>query len=162
MIQVMYGDVFEMPFRVRLAFRDDSDKYLGSKELWASAQNSIKKIADKLGFDYRIDEGEATFYGPKIEFVVKDALGRENQCGTIQLDFVQPERFGLEYTDETGNQVHPVMIHKALLGLAGTVYVSNDRALRWAISDLVGARASAVGTGKTTRPSWLNLLKLSD
>lgn len=116
MVKVMYNDVFAMPFRVRLAFRDGTDKYLGSKELWSSAQNSIQKIADKLGFEYVIEEGEATFYGPKIEFIVKDALNRENQCATIQLDFVLPERFGLEYTDADGTKKRPVMVHKALLG----------------------------------------------
>lgn len=116
MVKIMYEDVFEMPFRVRLAFRDDSDKYFGDKALWERAQSSIKKIADKLGFKYVIEEGEATFYGPKIEFVVKDALGRENQLATIQLDFVQPERFGLEYAAEDGTKKRPVMVHKALLG----------------------------------------------
>lgn len=116
MVKIMYEDVFEMPFRVRLAFRDDSDKYFGDTKLWDRAQKAIQKIADKLAFDYVIEEGEATFYGPKIEFVVKDALGRENQCATIQLDFVQPERFGLEYMAEDGSKKRPVMIHKALLG----------------------------------------------
>ncbi|MFA5004223.1 MAG: threonine--tRNA ligase [Candidatus Saccharimonadales bacterium] len=116
MIKTMYDGVFQMPFRVRLAFRDDSDKYFGEKELWNRAQEAIQKIADKLKFEYVIEEGEATFYGPKIEFVVKDALGRENQCGTIQLDFVQPERFGLKYIAEDGSEQVPVMVHKALLG----------------------------------------------
>jgi threonyl-tRNA synthetase len=105
-----------MSFRVRLAFRNDSDKYLGSSELWQSAQKSITSISDKLKLDYVIEEGEATFYGPKIEFVIQDSLGREWQCATIQLDFVQPERFGLEYTASDGSQQRPVMIHKALLG----------------------------------------------
>lgn len=116
MVKIMYEDVFEMPFRVRLAFRDDSDKYFGDKALWERSQSSIQKIADKLGFKYVIEEGEATFYGPKIEFVVKDALGRENQLATIQLDFVQPERFGLEYAAEDGTKKRPAMVHKALLG----------------------------------------------
>jgi threonyl-tRNA synthetase len=116
MVKIMYNDVFDMPFRVRLAFRNDSDKYLGSPELWESAQKSITSITDKLKLDYVIEEGEATFYGPKIEFIVQDSLGREWQCATIQLDFVQPERFGLEYTANDGTQQRPVMIHKALLG----------------------------------------------
>jgi threonyl-tRNA synthetase len=116
MIKTMYATVFAMPFRVRLAFRDDTDKYLGSRELWDQAQSSIKKIADKLQFDYAIEEGEATFYGPKIEFVAQDALGRENQLATIQLDFVMPQRFNLEYIAEDGSKQHPVMVHKALLG----------------------------------------------
>jgi threonyl-tRNA synthetase len=116
MVKIMYRDVFGMSFRVRLAFRNDSDKYLGSSELWQSAQKSITSISDKLKLDYVIEEGEATFYGPKIEFVIQDSLGREWQCATIQLDFVQPERFGLEYTASDGSQQRPVMIHKALLG----------------------------------------------
>ncbi len=116
MVKIMYNDVFDMSFRVRLAFRNDSDKYLGSPELWESAQKSITSISDKLKLDYVIEEGEATFYGPKIEFVVQDSLGREWQCATIQLDFIQPERFGLEYTASDGTQQRPVMIHKALLG----------------------------------------------
>lgn len=116
MVKLMYQDVFQMPFRVRLAFRDETDKYFGDAVMWERAQNSIKKISDKLGFEYVIEEGEATFYGPKIEFVVKDAIGREHQCATIQLDFVQPERFGLEYADADGSMKRPVMIHKALLG----------------------------------------------
>jgi len=116
MVKIMYQDVFGMSFRVRLAFRNNSDKYLGSSELWQSAQKSITSITDKLKLEYVIEEGEATFYGPKIEFVVQDSLGREWQCATIQLDFVQPERFGLEYTASDGTQQRPVMIHKALLG----------------------------------------------
>lgn len=116
MVKVMYNDVFNMSFRVRLAFRDDSDKYIGSQELWQAAEKSITSITDKLKFDYVIEKGEATFYGPKIEFVVQDSLGREWQCATIQLDFVQPERFSLEYTASDGTQQRPVMIHKALLG----------------------------------------------
>lgn len=116
MVESMYRDVFKMDFRVRLAFRDDSDKYFGEEKLWETAQEAIQKIADKLQFEYVIEEGEATFYGPKIEFVVTDAIGRENQCATIQLDFVQPERFKLEYTAEDGSKQTPVMIHKALLG----------------------------------------------
>src|SRR5665213_1207563 len=116
MVKIMYNDIFDMSFRVRLAFRNDSDKYLGSPELWQSAQKSITSISDKLKLDYVIEEGEATFYGPKIEFVIRDSLGREWQCATIQLDFIQPERFGLEYTASDGSQQRPVMIHKALLG----------------------------------------------
>jgi threonyl-tRNA synthetase len=116
MVKTMYENAFQMTFRVRLAFRDESDRYLGEAKLWDEAQHSIKKIADELKFEYVIEEGEATFYGPKIEFVIKDSLGREWQCATIQLDFVQPERFGLTYTDSDGNEKRPVMIHKALLG----------------------------------------------
>lgn len=105
-----------MSLRVRLSYRDDTDAYLGSAELWASAQAQLKNavLANKL--DYFEQEGEAAFYGPKIDFMVSDAIGREHQLSTVQLDFVMPERFGLEYTDEDGSTGRPVMIHCALLG----------------------------------------------
>ena len=105
-----------MKLRVRLSYRDDSDAYLGDKDLWASAQDQLKAavIANKL--DYFEEEGEAAFYGPKIDFMATDALGREHQVATVQLDFVQPERFELEYTSGEGSKERPVMIHCALLG----------------------------------------------
>lgn len=111
----LYGTV-GMSLRVRLSYRDDSDAYLGSQELWASAQKQLKAavIANKL--DYFEQEGEAAFYGPKIDFMATDAIGREHQVATVQLDFVQPERFGLEYVAEDGTMRQPVMIHCALLG----------------------------------------------
>lgn len=105
-----------MKLRVRLSYRDDSDAYLGDAKLWASAQEQLKNavIANKL--EYFEQEGEAAFYGPKIDFMVEDAIGREHQLATVQLDFVQPDRFGLEYTSEDGSLERPVMIHSALLG----------------------------------------------
>lgn len=105
-----------MKLRVRLSYRDDSDAYLGAPELWRTAQEQLKNavIANKL--DYFEQDGEAAFYGPKIDFMATDAIGREHQVATVQLDFVQPERFGLEYTAEDGNISRPVMIHCALLG----------------------------------------------
>lgn len=105
-----------MKLRVRLSYRDDSDAYLGDKKLWESAQKQLKAavVANKL--DYFEQEGEAAFYGPKIDFMATDAIGREHQVATVQLDFVQPERFGLEYAAEDGGQGQPVMIHCALLG----------------------------------------------
>jgi threonyl-tRNA synthetase len=102
--------------RVHLSFRDSSDKYLGDTELWQTAQDSLTELAHNNKLEYVVDEGEAAFYGPKIDFIAKDALGRETQVGTIQLDFVQPERFGLEYTDSDGIKKQPVMIHAAILG----------------------------------------------
>jgi threonyl-tRNA synthetase len=106
----------EMKLRVRLSYRDESDAYLGSHELWESAQRQLKDavIANKL--DYFEQEGEAAFYGPKIDFMATDALGREHQVATVQLDFVMPERFDLKYAVEDGSLQHPVMIHCALLG----------------------------------------------
>ena len=105
-----------MKLRVRLSYRDDSDAYLGERELWASAQNQLKSAVEKVGLDYFEQEGEAAFYGPKIDFMATDAIGREHQVATVQLDFVQPQRFGLEYTESDGNFTTPVMIHCALLG----------------------------------------------
>lgn len=115
MIKDLYK-VFGLEWRARLSFRDDSDKYLGDKKLWEQAQQIIEDVAKKMGLDYFIAEGDAAFYGPKIDIMATDALGREWQLATEQLDFVQPERFGLEYTDENGEKARPVMIHKALLG----------------------------------------------
>lgn len=105
-----------MKLRVRLSYRDDSDSYLGSAELWDSAQKQLKAAVLKLGLNYYEQEGEAAFYGPKIDFMATDALGREHQLATAQLDFVQPERFELEYTTEDGGTARPVMIHCAILG----------------------------------------------
>lgn len=105
-----------MSLRVRLSYRDDSDAYLGSKELWTSAQAQLKNAVITNSLDYFEQEGEAAFYGPKIDFMVTDAIGREHQLSTVQLDFVQPERFGLEYAAEDGSMGRPVMIHCALLG----------------------------------------------
>ncbi len=115
MIKTMY-DVFGLKWRARLSFRDESDKYLGDPALWNKAQTTIENVAKELGLDYFIGLGEAAFYGPKIDIMATDAIGREWQLATEQLDFVQPERFELEYTAEDGTKQRPVMIHKALLG----------------------------------------------
>ena len=111
----LYGSI-DMNLRVRLSYRDESDSYLGDLGLWDSAQNQLKSAVEKVGLDYFEQEGEAAFYGPKIDFMATDAIGREHQVATVQLDFVQPQRFGLEYADADGNFTTPVMIHCALLG----------------------------------------------
>lgn len=111
----LYGSI-DMKLRVRLSYRDESDSYLGDLSLWDSAQNQLKSAVEKVGLDYFEQEGEAAFYGPKIDFMATDAIGREHQVATVQLDFVQPQRFGLEYADADGNFTTPVMIHCALLG----------------------------------------------
>ena len=105
-----------MDLRVRLSYRDETDGYLGAQDLWDSAQEQLKNavIANKL--NYFEQTGEAAFYGPKIDFMATDVLGREHQVATVQLDFVQPERFALEYIAEDGTKQTPVMIHCALLG----------------------------------------------
>lgn len=113
--QELYSSV-DLKLRVRLSYRDESDAYLGDKELWQSAQAQLKAAVEKNGLEYFEQEGEAAFYGPKIDFMATDAIGREHQVATVQLDFVQPERFGLQYTDTEGTFQTPVMIHCALLG----------------------------------------------
>ena len=105
-----------MKLRVRLSYRDGSDSYLGDIDLWNSAQGQLKSAVERVGLDYFEQEGEAAFYGPKIDFMATDAIGREHQVATVQLDFVQPQMFGLEYVDINGNSTTPVMIHCALLG----------------------------------------------
>jgi len=105
-----------MKLRVRLSYRDESDSYLGDKSLWQSAQAQLKSAVLANNLDYFEEEGEAAFYGPKIDFMATDAIGREHQLATVQLDFVQPGRFGLQYTDNEGNIQTPLMIHCAILG----------------------------------------------
>ena len=115
-VKELYGTVGMQKLRARLSYRSDEDKYLGDKKLWEMAQNQIKQAAIDNDLDYFEQEGEAAFYGPKIDFMAEDALGREHQLATVQLDFVQPERFGLEFTNAEGKKERPVMIHHATLG----------------------------------------------
>lgn len=115
-VRKLYATVGMNKLRARLSYRDDTDKYLGDPELWQMAQEQIKQAAIDNGLDYFEQEGEAAFYGPKIDFMAEDALGREHQVATVQLDFVQPERFGLEFVNEKGEKERPVMIHHATLG----------------------------------------------
>lgn len=115
-VRKLYSTVGMEKLRARLSYRDDSDKYLGDRELWKMAQEQIKEAAIENGLDYFEQEGEAAFYGPKIDFMAEDAIGREHQVATVQLDFVQPERFGLEFVNEKGEKERPVMIHHATLG----------------------------------------------
>lgn len=114
-VKQMYK-VLGMPLSVDLSFRDDSDNYFGERKLWDEAQSIIERVAKEESLDYRVELGEAAFYGPKIDIHVSDALGRKWQCATVQLDFVQPERFDLEYVGEDGQKHRPAMIHKAILG----------------------------------------------
>lgn len=111
----LYSTV-DMSLRVRLSYRDDGDGYLGSPELWESAQAQLKAAVIANDLEYFEQAGEAAFYGPKIDFMATDAIGREHQLATVQLDFVQPERFKLEYVAEDGTKQQPVMIHCALMG----------------------------------------------
>jgi threonyl-tRNA synthetase len=109
--------IFGMPVDIRLSFRDDNEaKYGGDIALWERAQREIREVADELGLQYTIGIGEAAFYGPKIDFIVRDALGRRWQLGTVQVDYVMPERFGLEYIGPDGQAHRPVIIHRAPFG----------------------------------------------
>lgn len=105
-------------FWVSLSVRDPKtpEKYLGEPELWDESENILENIAKKNNLPYKRVEGEAAFYGPKLDFMFFDALGRERQLGTAQLDFNMPKRFGLEYTDKDGLKKTPAMIHRAVAG----------------------------------------------
>lgn len=104
-------------FKARLSFRDpESDKYIGSDAVWETSQNAIRRAVTALGMDYFEAPGEAAFYGPKLDFIFQDALEREWQLGTVQVDYNLPERFELEYVAEDGSRQRPVMIHRAPFG----------------------------------------------
>ena len=104
-------------FKARMSFRDPaSDKYIGTDEVWEKAQGAIRRAVQALGMDYFEAEGEAAFYGPKLDFIFEDVLGREWQLGTVQVDYNLPERFELEYVAEDGSRQRPVMIHRAPFG----------------------------------------------
>jgi threonyl-tRNA synthetase len=115
MVKQMYA-VLDMPLNVDLSFRNDSGNYFGDVRVWEDAQGILEKVAKEEGLDYKIETGEAAFYGPKIDIYISDALGRRWQCATVQLDFVQPDRFDLSYIDQNGDKQRPAMVHKAILG----------------------------------------------
>lgn len=114
-ISLMYK-ALGMDLSFRLSFRDESDAYLGELKDWQEAERVIRKVAKESGVKHWEALGEAAFYGPKIDIMIDDSLGRQWQCATVQLDFVQPGRFNLEYTDSNGQAKQPFMIHKAVLG----------------------------------------------
>ena len=103
---------------VSLSVRDTKtpEKYIGEPSDWDEAEKMLADVAEEYKLDAKKMVGEAAIYGPKLDFMFKDALGRETQLATIQLDFAMPKRFGLTYTDQTGKDVVPVMIHRAILG----------------------------------------------
>ncbi len=104
-------------FRARLSFRDpSSDKYIGSDEAWDKAEGAIRRAVETLGMEHFEGIGEAAFYGPKLDFIFRDALDREWQLGTVQVDYILPERFDLEYVGADGSRQRPVMIHRAPFG----------------------------------------------
>lgn len=117
LMQVVLAKLGLKEFRVRVGTKDPaSDKYVGHDENWVAATQAIMDACDKLGLDYEVSPGDAAFYGPKLDLMIKDALGREWQMGTVQVDYNLPERFDLEYVGEDGKPHRPVMIHRAPFG----------------------------------------------
>ncbi len=117
LIQYVFKVMGFEDFTTQLSFRDENtEKYGGDIASWEIAQSEIKEVADLMKLKYTIEEGEAAFYGPKIDFMVKDALGRKWQLGTVQIDYVMPERFNLEYIGTDGQKHRPVVIHRAPFG----------------------------------------------
>ena len=106
--------IFKMDFEVELSTRPES--YVGEIENWNRAEAGLKEAMDRRGMKYEINEGDGAFYGPKIDFKVKDAIGRTWQCATIQLDFNLPERFDIKYQDRDGSMKTPVMLHRVIFG----------------------------------------------
>ena len=109
-----YYKQFDFPYKVELSTRPDDS--MGSDEDWALAEEGLRKALEAMDVDYTLNEGDGAFYGPKIDFHLKDCLGRTWQCGTIQLDFQLPQNFELEYTDSDGTKKRPIMIHRAGFG----------------------------------------------
>ncbi|MBX3096719.1 MAG: threonine--tRNA ligase, partial [Fimbriimonadaceae bacterium] len=104
-------------YRVRVGTRDpESDKYVGHDENWSLAEDAIVKACTELGLDFELSPGDAAFYGPKLDLIIKDALGREWQMGTVQVDYNLPERFDLTYIGEDSKPHRPIMIHRAPFG----------------------------------------------
>ncbi len=101
---------------IQIKFSDRPENRAGSDETWDKAEGALKAAVASLNLEYELNPGEGAFYGPKLEFVLKDAIGRDWQCGTLQVDFVLPERLNAEYVGEDGNRHRPVMLHRAVLG----------------------------------------------
>jgi threonyl-tRNA synthetase len=113
-VKFVYVDTFNFTFKAKLSTRPE--KYMGELEQWNEAERYLEEALKKNGIDYTINPGDGAFYGPKIDFDVKDALGRSWQLATIQVDFQMPSRFGLEYEGPDGARHTPVMLHRAILG----------------------------------------------
>ncbi|MCL4877171.1 MAG: threonine--tRNA ligase [Anaerolineae bacterium] len=117
LIQYVFNALGLNDFRARIGTRDpESDKYVGTPDLWEKATRAIITACDKLGLNYSLAEGEAAFYGPKLDFIFRDVLKREWQLGTVQVDYTLPERFEMEYIGEDNKPHRPVMIHRAPFG----------------------------------------------
>ncbi len=113
-IEFIYRDVFGFDYHIEFSTRPE--KYAGSLEVWNKAEQVIQEVLEEEGIEYQLNPGDGAFYGPKIDFHLVDAIGRSHQCGTIQLDFVQPENFNCVYYDENQHPQRVVIIHRAILG----------------------------------------------
>ncbi|WP_044640851.1 threonine--tRNA ligase [Risungbinella massiliensis] len=113
LIDRMYK-VFGFPYSIELSTRPEDS--MGSDELWDQAESALKNVLDRSGIEYRVNEGDGAFYGPKIDFHIRDALKRSHQCATVQLDFQMPEKFDLSYVGEDNKPHRPVVIHRAIFG----------------------------------------------
>ena len=117
LIQFVFNTLGLTDFRARVGLRDPkSDKYVGGDDLWDKASKAILQACDEIGMNYFVEEGEAAFYGPKLDFIFRDVLKREWQLGTVQVDYNLPERFDLEYVGDDNERHRPVMIHRAPFG----------------------------------------------
>ena len=165
LVKKVFGAFDMQDYRVRLGLRDPgSDKYVGRAEDWDRAEDACRQAAKTLGVPYTEEPGEAAFYGPKIDFVVRDVIGREWQLGTVQVDFQLPERFDLHYTGADNKPHRPVMIHRAPFGsmerfvgvliehFAGAfpVWLAPEQARVLPVSDKVAAYAEEVAAALRT------------
>ncbi|MFZ4816303.1 MAG: threonine--tRNA ligase [Phototrophicaceae bacterium] len=117
LFQKIFGTLGIFEYRARVGTRDPkSDKYVGDDAMWENATNAIIQACDELGLNYTVEAGEAAFYGPKLDLVVRDVLKRDWQLGTVQVDYNLPERFKLEYVAEDNSRQRPIMIHRAMFG----------------------------------------------
>ena len=117
LVLYVFGTMGMSDFQARVGLRTVGDpKYIGSDDVWEKSQNAIINAAEKRGLPYTVEDGEAAFYGPKLDFIFRDVLGRHWQLGTVQVDYNLPERFQIEYTGEDGQKHRPVMIHRAPFG----------------------------------------------
>ncbi|MEQ3724994.1 threonine--tRNA ligase [Alcanivorax sp.] len=114
MLREVYADFGFDSFRIK--FSDRPDNRAGSDETWDKAEGALRSAVESLGLECELNPGEGAFYGPKLEFVLRDAIGRDWQCGTLQVDFVLPDRLDAEYVAEDGSRQRPVMLHRAVLG----------------------------------------------
>ena len=135
-------DITKNKFRLSLRDKEDKEKYFDDDEMWNNAESSLRKVLDEIGVDYVEGIGEAAFYGPKLDILIKPAVGNEVAIPTIQLDFLLPRRFELTYVDEHGKKKTPVVIHRAILG-------SLDRFIAFLLEETKGAL-----------PTWLAPLQV--